>query len=572
MSGTGGFDGSRGPARASSDGLSRRQWVTLLIVTLTTFLVLVDASVVNLALPQVVGDLDGTLEGATWVVAGYILSFAALLLLFGRLGDLFGRRRLFVLGVGIFTLASLAAALAPSIGFLVAARVAQGVGAAMLTPSTLSLVKATFPKEKLGFAFGVEGITAGVATAVGPTLGGVLTTSFSWRWIFLINVPIGVVAIAAALLAVAESRDEGSSKRIDVPGALLSGAGVFFLVFALIEGEKLGWGSAAILGSFSASVLSFVAFVLVERRVRAPLVDLSLFGDRLFAAGNALRGLVLFVLLGTVFALPIYWQTQLGYSALQSALVLLPLSVVSFFLSPVAGGLADRVDVRWLVGSGFALTAVGAFWLSRFSSESGWAFFVAPLALFGAGLAFLFAPTITATLRNVPDKKSGIASGIATASGEIGAALGLAVVAAVLQNRLLSGAEKALQTAGLPPRAEEGILSGISEGGFEEGMSAGGAPGLEGLDPTGAAQVEDLIRAAFADAVGAGLLVVAAAALLGAVLALLYFSGWPEPKADPRTADEPESSERASDEAAPATVAPTTVAPTWREERRPESY
>lgn len=523
MDGVGDGLGARG-------GLTGRQWAVLLVLTLSTFLVLVDASVVNLALPRIVGDLDGTLDGATWVVASYVLAFASLLLLFGRLGDVFGRRRLFVWGVAVFTAASLAAAAAPSVGSLVAARVAQGVGAAMLTPSTLSLVKATFPKEKLGLAFGVEGVTAGVATAVGPTLGGVLTTSFSWRWIFLVNIPLGLLAIAAALLVISESRDEEASRRIDGPGALLSGGGVFLLIFALVEGENLGWGSAAVLGSLAAAAALLFAFTLVERRVSEPLVDLGLFRDRLFAAGNILRGIVLFVLLGTVFVLPLYWQTQLGYTALQSALVLLPLSVVSFFLSPVAGGLADRIDVRWLVGSGFVLTAAGAFWLSRFSPDSGWGFFVAPLALFGAGLSFLFAPTTTATLRNVPDGKSGVASGIATASGEVGSALGVAVAAAVLQNRLLANAEEALSAASLrlPPGAQDGTLSGLSEG------ARGSAAGIEGL-----------IRGAFADAVGSGLLLVAAAALVGALLAFVFFSA--KPDAGRETPGETKSSYEASD-------------------------
>ncbi|MGH3148624.1 MAG: DHA2 family efflux MFS transporter permease subunit, partial [Rubrobacter sp.] len=434
---------------------------------------------------------------------------------------------------------SLGCALAPSMGFLIAARVAQGVGGAMLEPATLALIKATFPRERLVLAFGVQGITAGVATAVGPTLGGVLTTTFSWRWIFLVNVPVGLVAIAATLLAVAESRAEGASRRIDVAGFLLSGAGVFFLVFALVEGQKLGWGSGPILGALAASILSFGAFVLVEMRVREPLVDLSLFGDRLFSVGNALRGMTLFVLLAAVFVLPLYWQTQLGYSALQAGLVLLPLSVASFFLSPIAGSLADRVDVRWLVGSGFVAVAASAFWLSRLTPESGWAFFVAPLVLFGAGLAFLFAPTVTATLRNVPDEKSGVASGISFTGGEVGAALGVAVAAAVLQNRLLANAEEALSATslGLPPGVEESILSGLSEG-------ATGAPaGLEGSR----AGIEGLVRGAFADAVGSGLLLVAAAALLGALLAFTFFSTRPEPDADLETPTETKRSDAIAD-------------------------
>ena len=504
----------------AAGGLTGRQWATLLVLTLSTFLVLVDASVVNLALPQVVGDLGGTLDGATWVVAGYILAFASLLLHFGRLGDVFGRRKMFLWGVAIFTASSLVAALASSLGVLVTARVAQGVGAAMLTPSTLSLVKAAFPREKLGLAFGVEGVTAGVATAVGPTLGGVLTTSFSWRWVFLVNIPLGLLAMAAAILVISESRDEAASRRIDVPGALLSGSGVFLLVFALVEGEKLGWGSAAVLCSLAAAATLLALFVLVERRVREPLVDLSLFRDRLFAAGNVLRGLVLFVLLATVFVLPLYWQTQLGYTALQSALLLLPLSVVSFFLSPVAGALADRTDARWLAGVGFVLAAAGTFWLSRFSSDAGWGFFVAPLALFGAGLSFLLAPTITATLRNVPEEKSGVASGIATASGEVGSALGLAVVAAALQNRLLANAEDSISRVGLPPRAEQGVLSSLSSGGLGEVRGFG-------ADLQDAGTVTDVIQEAFAGAVSSGLLLVTAVGLLGAALALILFSDRP---------------------------------------------
>jgi len=528
------LEGTDGYGGARSGRLSMRQWVTLAVLTLSTFLVLLDASVVNVALPQIAGDLGGTLDQATWVVAGFILAFATPLVLFGRLGDIFGRRRLFVVGVAVFTLASLGCALAPSMGFLIAARVAQGVGGAMLEPATLALIRATFPRERLGLAFGVQGITAGVATAVGPTLGGVLTTSFSWRWIFLINVPVGLVAIAATLLVVAESRVDGASRRIDVAGFLLSGAGIFFLVFALVEGQKLGWNSAAILGSLGVSVLSFVAFIFVERRVREPLVDLSLFSDRLFSVGNILRGVTLFVLLAAVFVLPLYWQTQLGYSALQAGLVLVPLSVASFFLSPIAGSLADRVDVRWLVGSGFVAVAASVLWLSRLTPESGWSFFVAPLALFGAGLAFLFAPTVTATLRNVPDEKSGVASGISFTGGEVGAALGVAVAAAVLQNRLLANAEKALSGAELPPGVEVAILSGLSEG------TTGPPAGLAG--PT--AGVEGLIQGAFADAVGSGLLLVAAVALLGAVLAFVFFSAPPEPDADMET---PKGSGRADE-------------------------
>lgn len=448
-------------------------------------------------------------------------------MLFGRLGDVWGRRRLFVWGVALFALASLGCALAPSLGFLIAARIAQGVGAAMLEPSTLALIKATFPRGRLGLALGVQGIAAGIATAIGPTLGGVLTTTLSWRYIFLLNVPVGIVAIGATLAAVAESRNERASRRLDIPGIFLWGAGISLVVFALIEGEKLGWGSPATVGAFAAGALALVAFVLVERRVREPLMDLSLFADRLFAVGNALRALVLLALLGTVFALPLYWQTQLGYSALEAGLQLLPLSSAAFFFSPLAGSLADRVDVRWLVGGGFVALAGGALWLSRLTPASGWAFFAAPLALVGAGLALLLAPTATATLRNVPEGRSGLASGISFTAGELGSALGLALVAAVLQNRLIANVERAVAGAGLPPQVAEGIVAGLAGG--TAGESA--APGLDG--PL-AAPV-------------AGLLIVAAATGLGAVLALLCFSSPPGAEAGGATT----KGSAASDGAAP---------------------
>lgn len=268
----GDVQGTEGPTR-----LGRRDWAALVVLTLSTFIVILDSSVAFIALPAILEDVGGTLDEATFVLAGFILSFVVFVLFFGKLADIYGRRLLFILGIGVFTLASLACAVSPSIEFLIGARVVQGIGAAMVEPTVLALILTTFPRERLGLAFGVQGVAAGISASVGPIVGGLITTSLSWEYIFLVNLPIGVVAIVGALLFISESRAEGASRRLDVPGLLSSGGGIFLLVFAIIEGEKLGWGSAVILGSFAGAALLLALFVVVEGRVREPLVDLALF-------------------------------------------------------------------------------------------------------------------------------------------------------------------------------------------------------------------------------------------------------------------------------------------------------
>ena len=497
--------------------LGRRDWAALVVLTLSTFIVILDSSVAFIALPAILEDVGGTLDEATFVLAGFILSFVVFVLFFGKLADIYGRRLLFILGIAVFTLASLACAVSPSIEFLIGARVVQGIGAAMVEPTVLALILTTFPRERLGLAFGVQGVAAGISASVGPIVGGLITTALSWEYIFLVNLPIGIVAIAGALLFISESRAEGASRRLDVPGLLCSGGGIFLLVFAIIEGERLGWGSAVILGSFAGAALLLVLFVVVEGRVREPLVDLGLFKDRLFAVGNILRAITEFGVLGVFFALALFLQVQLGYSALETGLQLLPLVVASFAISPLAGSLSDWVDARWLVVPGLLLVAGGTFWLARLSPETEWTFFIAPLAISGAGLSMLYGPTTSTTLRNVPDEQSGVASSISYTAFLLGSELGLALVGAVLQSRLAANVRDALSGTDLPPRAADKIASSVSGGGFDGTGTETGGPG--------AAQIQGLVEGAFADAVNTAFLWCAAVALLGAIVALFFSPG-----------------------------------------------
>lgn len=424
---------------ASPERLDRRQWLSLAVMTVSTFVVLLDTTVVNVALPVIVRDLDGSLDAATWVLAGFVLAFAVLLLPAARVADRYGRRLMFVLGMAVFGAASLWCALSGSLAQLVTARVLQGAGAAMVEPTVLALITTTMPSTRRGLAFGVQGIAAGLGVLLGPTLGGAVATGLSWEYVFLLNVPVALFAVIAAPFVVQESRTRAPVKGVDLPGVALSSAGLFLLVFPMIEGERLGWTSPVVLGSFAGAAVTLTCFVLVERRVARPLMDLRLFADRLFAVGNVLRAVVQFVTLGTFFPVVLLLQLELGYSALGSAVVLLPLVVASVVLSPVAGSLSDRVDVRLLVVPGLLLVAAGAALLALAVTATGLPLLLVALGVVGAGLGMLEAPTTSATLRDVPEHRAGLASGVSYVTLLVGAELGLAVSAAVVQYQVADG-------------------------------------------------------------------------------------------------------------------------------------
>ena len=345
---------ARTPARdegpAAGTGAARNPWAVLAVLCLGLFMILLDGTIVNIALTHIQRYYDTTYSNIEWVMNAYILAFAVLLVTLGRFGDLWGRRKLFVLGMVLFTAGSLACGLAPTIGLLIAFRVVQGIGGAAMMPSTLSIIAAVFPPGKRGAAMGVWGGVSGLATAIGPTLGGVIVqyvvwpaAGDSWRWIFLVNIPIGVVGVLLALRLVPESKSPTDVQTLDLPGVGLITASLFCLTFALIEGQNYGWTSALILGLFAGAVVAFLLFFWREHRVSQPLIDFSLFRRVTFAAGNATGLMLSAAMMGAFFTIPIFLQSVLNYSAIKAGLVMLPMSIIIIFAAPAAGILSDRI-------------------------------------------------------------------------------------------------------------------------------------------------------------------------------------------------------------------------------------
>src|SRR3954467_2589914 len=358
-----------------------KKWWTLAAGSVGLFMIMLDNTVVNVALPSMRSSLHMTLSELEWVVAGYALTFAAFMLIGGKLADFLGRRLIFpggrvisAVGRASFTAGSLACGLAPSGGFLIGARVVQGLGGALMNPATLSIITATFPPRERGKAIGIWAGTAAMALAIGPLVGGVLTEHVNWNWIFFINVPVGILGLLAIPAFIDESRDTSADQRLDVPGLAASGIGLFALTYAFIEANEYGWTSARIVGAFRVGGVAPAAFVLLEMRQRAPMLDLSLFRNRTFSGANASMLFVGLAMFGTFFYVSLYMQNVLGYSPVQAGASFLPMTLLIIAIAPRAGALTDRVGSRWLVGGGMTLLAVMLFYYSRLGAhESFWA-------------------------------------------------------------------------------------------------------------------------------------------------------------------------------------------------------
>src|ERR671931_2241453 len=327
-----------------------RKWWTLAAVSFGLFMIMLDNTVVNVALPSMQRALHIGPSELEWVVVGYALTFATFMLTGGKLADLYGRRKLFVVGLVVFTAASLACGLAPNAGFLIGARVVQGVGAAIMNPATLGIITATFPPRQRGMAIGIWVGTSAMALAIGPLVGGVITQQISWGWIFFVNVPIGVVGILAAQIFIDESRDTSKEQQLDLPGLLSSGIGLFALTYALISTNHHAWTSALVLSMFAVAAGALVVFVLLEMHQRIPMLDLSLFRDATFAGANAVMLLVGLAMFGIFFFNSLFIQNILGYTAIQTGATFLPMTCLIILVAPQAGKLSDRIGSRWLMG------------------------------------------------------------------------------------------------------------------------------------------------------------------------------------------------------------------------------
>jgi len=413
-----------------------RKWWTLAAVAFGLFMIMLDNTVVNVALPSIARDLQIDLSELEWIVTGYALTFASLMLTGGKLADLLGRRLIFIVGLAIFTLSSLACGLAGSGELLIGARVVQGAGAALMNPATLSIIAATFPPRQRGTAIGIWAGTAALALALGPLVGGLLTEHISWSWIFFVNVPIGVIAIAASLILIPESRDESAQQRLDLPGLATSGIGLFALTYGLIEANTYGWTSTRIIGAFVVGAVMLVAFVLLERHQRIPMLDLSLFRNSTFVGANLAVLLVALAMFGVFFFVSLYMQGVLGYSAVQAGAAFLPMTILIMFVAPIAGRSTDRFGSRWLITIGMILLAIQLLYFSRLGvEESYWHIFPA-MIIGGFGMAMVMTPSAAAAVRALPVDKSGVGSAILNAFRQVGGSTGIALMGAIMAHQI----------------------------------------------------------------------------------------------------------------------------------------
>jgi EmrB/QacA subfamily drug resistance transporter len=412
-----------------------RKWWTLGAVTFGLFMIMLDNTIVNVALPTIQRSLHiKHLSELEWVVTGYALTFAVLMLTGGKLADRYGRRLVFILGLAVFAGSSLACGLATSAGFLIGARIVQGVGSAMMNPATLSIISATFPPRQRGMAIGIWAGVSAMALAIGPLVGGLITEHVSWNWIFFINVPVGVVGILVARVVIRESKDTSHEQRLDLPGLAVSAIALFALTYALIEANNKGWTSPEILSLFGVAVVGLVAFVLLEQRQRLPMLDLSLFRSGTFSGANAVMLLVALAMFGVFFFVSIYMQNVLGYSAVKAGSTFLPMTVLIVLVAPVAGRITDRVGSRWLVGAGMSLVGVSLVLFSRLGLHSDFWNILPGLLVGGVGMAMSMSPTTATAMASVPVDKAGVGSAVLNSMRQVGGTLGIAVLGAIMSS------------------------------------------------------------------------------------------------------------------------------------------
>jgi len=415
-----------------------KKWWTLAAVSFGLFMIMLDNTIVNVALPTIQKSLHLKVSELEWVVTGYALTFGALMLTGGKLADLMGRRLMFVVGLVIFTLSSLGCGLAGSASVLIAARVVQGVGAALMNPSTLSIITVTFPPKQRGTAIGIWAGVSALALAIGPLAGGLITEHVNWNWIFFINVPIGALAIAAAFAFIEESRDTSLEQRPDLAGQFTSALGLFALSYGLIEANTYGWTSGRILGAFALAAVSLLTFVLLELRQRLPMLDLSLFRNRGFAGANTVMLLVGLAMFGVFFYVSLYVQQILGYSPVQAGASFLPWTLLIILLAPLAGRLSDRYGPRPFVTGGLLVVAGSLFIFSRLGVHETFWNLLPAMILGGIGMSGAMAPTTAAAMASVRPEKAGVGSAVLNSMRQVGGSLGIAIMGAIVASGINS--------------------------------------------------------------------------------------------------------------------------------------
>jgi EmrB/QacA subfamily drug resistance transporter len=482
-------------------------WLVLLVLTTGFFMIMLDTTIVNVAIPAMSTGLNATLDQILWVVNAYVLVYAVLLITAGRLGDLYGQRNLFAIGLLIFTVASALCGLSQSSGQLIAARILQGVGGALLTPQTLAILTSIFPPERRGAAFGVWGGVAGLATLAGPTAGGAIITYIDWRWIFYINVPIGIAALVATFLIIPDLRP-GRQHGWDVVGIILATAGLFAIVFGLIEGQRYSWGqiesyAVTIPEVIGAGAVLIVLFILWERVQTEPLLPLSLFKERNFAVANWISAAISFGMLSMFLPFTIYLQSARGFTALVAGLTMAPMSLTSMFTAPFAGRFADKIGGKYILMVGITLFTIGMGSIALVAGpDSTWINFLVPAIIAGAGIGMTFAPMTTVAMRNIEPRIAGSASAVLNTIRQLGAVIGSAVIGAVLQNQLATTLhdQAVNHAAALPPQFRAQFIatfSNVSSKGFEIGTGQTGAKLPAGIPPAVAQQLSAIAHDVF---------------------------------------------------------------------------
>jgi EmrB/QacA subfamily drug resistance transporter len=497
-----------------------RRWWALGAMCFALFMIMLDNTVVNVALPSIQRSLHASTASLEWTVNAYTLSFAVLLVTGGRLGDLFGRRKVFLAGVVVFACASGAIGFSPSDTWLVGWRAVQGIGSAMMMPATLSIITNAFPPAERGKAIGTWAGVSAMALAIGPVVGGFLVQSVSWQSIFFLNLPVAVGAIIVALFAVRESRDETVAQRIDVPGVLTLTGGLAALVLALVEGNQWHWGSSRELALFALAAAALSAFAVVERRQRAPMVDFSFFRSRTFLGANIVAFIVSFAMLAMFFFMALYMQNVLHYSPLQAGVRFLPSTLMIVLIAPVAGRLADRVGPRPLMTFGLLSVSGALFWQSHLTISSGYGAVLPGFVLMGVGMAFVMSPMSMAAMNSVTQTKAGVASGILSMNRMVGGTFGVAVLGAMVATLGRSKIDQLLPQLGEPARAH--LAAGLGSGGVLHGVPA---------------NIVEASQTAFVYALQYGLRLGSAVALVGALLAFTLVARRPSTASTPAVSD-----------------------------------
>ncbi|MGZ5323114.1 MAG: MFS transporter [Solirubrobacterales bacterium] len=461
-----------------------RKWWTLGAMCFALFMVMLDNTVVNVALPSIQRDLDAGIADLEWVINSYTLTFAVLIATGGRLGDIFGRRAMFLVGVIVFAVTSATAGLATDAGMLIASRAVQGVGAALMMPATLSIVTHAFPASERGKAIGTWAGVSALALSIGPVVGGFLTEHVGWQAIFFINLPVAVAAVIATVFAVRESRDETVDRRVDYPGIVTLTAGLTAIVLALIEGNSWGWSSLEVVGLLAGGFAALGLFAAIELRSRAPMVEFALFRTAQAIGANLVAFIITFAMMGSFFFMAIYMQDVLGYGALEAGVRFLPTTMVIAVVAPLAGRLSDRLGPVWPMSAGLAVLSVSMFLFSAIDVATTYSGLIVPFILMGIGIALVMSPMSTAAMNAVSVQKAGVASGVLQMSRMVGGTVGVAATGAIFQAQLGSG-----------------------------------------FDPASLVAAPEAARAAFVDALSSAMLLAAGISVLGLLVALSLLRG-----------------------------------------------